>query len=305
MSTTTNGNLLPVYSCKKLMLWPMVDETNETYGDPISLEGDLMTYDDSVSTNTSKLYGDGQVAAVDVIESDGTLALGIHGLSDEVYAKLFNALKKQTTTGSITSVTEDGTEMSPYFCVALSAPCNGEHVVNLRKWMKVRFGKFGESVQQKTDNKTYSTPTLNGSYLANSRLGVKRARAAGVDISTVAGAAFEANWYGNPEYTGGDGMVNSTIITADGTATTNGATVATGSAIVMTGAASGGTSPYTYAYSYQRRGSNTWTSLGTGASSTSVTVSADGIYDFKVVATDSKQISIEKVFTLTAETSNG
>ena len=185
----------PIYNCKELYIWPMTDEDTETYGDPVILKTRLMTYDDSVSPTSTDFYGDGEVVLVDVDEGKGTLAIGLHGLKNEEMKKIFSMIESGTT---IKTYSETGEEVPPYCCVALMAQ-RGKTVVNLRKWPKVRFQKMQESVQQKTQQRTYSTPTLTGEFIKCERLGYKRARAE-VDLSTEGGAAFKTAWYANADY---------------------------------------------------------------------------------------------------------
>ena len=246
----------PIYNCEKLYIWPMIDEENEIYGSPIVLVKKLMTYDDSTANNTTDLYGDGVVTDTAVDEGAGTLALGIHGLTDSEFAKIYGV----SIDGG--SVVETGEEVPPYCCVALMAR-KGKNIVTLRKWMKVRFAKHTESVQQKQGNTTYSTPTITGTFVLCERLNAKRVRRT-VDLSTSAGAAMADAWFDDPNCIN-FALTNTSYITS-GSATapiTDFDNVDLGE-ITLHGAASNGTSPYTYTYQYKRSSNSRWINIGTG-----------------------------------------
>lgn len=196
MSNATNQqNIRPIYNCERLVITPMTDSEKETYGTPYEFTKRLMSYDDSVQTNTTDLYGDGVIVESSVEEGPGTLVLGIHGLTDDEYAAISGA---EVDSNGV--VIETGEEEPPYCCVALIARI-GKDKVNLRKWPKVRFQKMPENVQQKQGNKTYSTPTLTGSFVRCERLNCKRARMSQIAESTTNKDKIEA-WLTNPDYLG-------------------------------------------------------------------------------------------------------
>lgn len=198
------SKLLPIYNCERLYIFPMTDEENEVYGNPIILTKKLMTYDDSTSTNTTSLYGDGEIVDSAVDEGEGTLALGIHGLTDEEFSKIYGA---EVRNGS---VVETGEEVSPYCCVALMAR-KGKNTVVLRKWPKVRFAKHTESVQQKQGNTTYSTPTITGTFVKCERLNAKRVRRTIKDTTSSAAQSFITHWFDDPDFLGST-VVNQSYI---------------------------------------------------------------------------------------------
>lgn len=285
----------PIYNCEKLYIWPMIDEENEIYGSPIVLVKKLMTYDDSTANNTTDLYGDGVVTDTAVDEGAGTLALGIHGLTDSEFAKIYGV----SIDGG--SVVETGEEVPPYCCVALMAR-KGKNIVTLRKWMKVRFAKHTESVQQKQGNTTYSTPTITGTFVLCERLNAKRVRRT-VDLSTSAGAAMADAWFDDPNCIN-FALTNTSYITS-GSATdpiTDFDNVDLGE-ITLHGAASNGTSPYTYTYQYKRSSNSRWINIGTGeyasTATQTFTPTAEGSYDFIISAKDSAGAVVDKAFTLT------
>ena len=184
----------PIYNCERLVITPMTDEETETYGTPYEITKRLMSYDDSVDSSTTDLYGDGVLVESTVEENPGTLALGIHGLTDEEYAAIFGIDYDSD------AIIESGEEEPPYCCVALMTRI-GKNTVNLRKWPKVKFKKMTESVQQKQGNKNYSTPTLNGTFVQCKRLGCKRARKC--DVVEDASASVIEAWLTRPDYLGG------------------------------------------------------------------------------------------------------
>lgn len=197
MSTVNATAIKPTYNCCNVMIWPMTSESNETYGDGIDFTGKLMTYDDQVSSNTAKLYGDGIIAQVDIDETDGTLTLGLIDVPQTAYEKLFGTPAAVGTT--IKTIAETGEEAPPYCCVALMAQ-TGPNTYNFRKWPKVRFAKMNETVQQKEENRNYATPTLTGTFIKCKRLGYKRAKVWDVDITSEGGAAFKTSWYASPDF---------------------------------------------------------------------------------------------------------
>ena len=80
-------------------------------------------------------------------------------------------------------------------------------------------------------------------------------------------------------------------------------TVTAGTKVSITGAASGGTSPYTYAYYYKRSTNTKWNKIGTEfgtATSASFTPASAATFDVKVIVKDSTGKTAEKKFTVKA-----
>lgn len=74
--------------------------------------------------------------------------------------------------------------------------------VNLRKYFKVAFKKHDETVTQQEENGiNYSMPTLNGTYVKNTTLGMKVARRE-VDPTTTEGAEIIEKWFTQATYIG-------------------------------------------------------------------------------------------------------
>lgn len=293
----------PIYNAERLVLWPMINEAAETYGNPIDFTDRLMTYDDNVAVSTSKFYGDGKPIIVDVDEDSGTLVLGIAGLHGDEFANLFDVSQTSVTINGQTFsiINENGEEVPPYFCVALMAQTD-KNVFNLRKWPKVRFQKIGESVQQKTNTRTYSTPTLNGEFIKCNRLGIKRSRCTDVNITTTAGIALVNNWFGAADWFGGTTTFSDlkciTDFARSGAISLNdGDTILVGDTIKAIGAASGGTAAYTY--------ENTVTIHTSAVVQETVPaagyeVQAAGTYTFKSVVTDGNSNTAERKITVIA-----
>ena len=293
-----NNWIKPIYNCERLVIWPMTDEENEVYGDPIVLTRRLMSYDDNTDSSTTDLFGDGIIVDSDVDEGKGTLALGIHGLSDEEEA-MINGIRMQDGT-----LVETGEEVPPYCCVALLAR-RGKNIVTLRKWPKVRFAKHQETVQQKQGSKTFSTPTLNGTFVYCERLHAKRLRKT-VDLSTVEGAAFMEGWFGSPEFISADELVNTSYLTYQGESEAISGAVHEGS-VIINGAATGGTAPYTYSYYYQVLDGGAWstyTPVGENVTTASTAVSVDAglTYRLKAIVRDNIGQEVSRTFRFTAVT---
>lgn len=197
MAIKTKINKRPFKNCKRLVMWKMTDEENETYStDVLDFTNRLTTYTDSVATNTTPLYGDGEDIEDAVSEGTGTLQLGIHHLADEERVELYGE-----TANSSGAIISTGDEIPPFFCVALAAE-KRDGTLNLRKYFKTIFQKHEESVNQQESNGTsYSMPTLNGSYSKNKALGMKSVRVE-VDPNTEEGAAFITKWYASATFIG-------------------------------------------------------------------------------------------------------
>lgn len=191
---TRINNKRPFYNCRRLTMWKMTDEETETYSEtPLSFEKRLTTYSDTVETNSTQLYGDGELVETATSEGAGSLSLGIHHMTLDERVQIYNETDEDGT------VISTGREIPPYMCVALIAAKRG-NIVELRKWMKVVFQKHEESVtQQENNGVSYSMPTLSGTYSENTALGVKVARAE-VDASTTEGKAFIENWFTTANY---------------------------------------------------------------------------------------------------------
>lgn len=297
MAIAATVNKRPFKNCKKLVMWKMTDEENETYSaSKISFEKRLTTYTDSVETNSTPLYGDGENIEDAVSEGPGSLTLGIHHLADDERIQIYN--ETAVSSGAVVST---GDEIPPYMCVAVEAEKrNGR--LNLRKWFKVCFKKHEESVtQQESGGITYSMPTLNGTYSKNNRLGYKVVRVE-VDPTTEEGQEFITNWYANAEFIGNGNMVNSSKMKLSSTTLYSGDSITSGDTVTFFGSATGGTTPYKYSFYYRAVGSDNWTVKAENTSTQSmtqeITVTTATDYNFKIVVSDANGVSLTKLWTI-------
>ncbi len=76
--------------------------------------------------------------------------------------------------------------------------------------------------------------------------------------------------------------------------------VTPGTKITLKGAASGGTSPYKYAFLYKRSSNAKWITIGTAYTTTSASFTPEGIcsYDVKIAVKDANSVVVSKVFTV-------
>lgn len=126
--------------------------------------------------------------------------------------------------------------------------------------------------------KTYSyTPKNAGTYQV--RVSCK----GGNDVTAYNTAGFVVN---------APALVNSSTIS-----TTN---ITLGNSATVTGKASGGVSPYTYAYYYKNSSSSSWTTVSAFSSKTSAVIkpTAAGTYTVKVTVKDSAGTTTDKTFSL-------
>ena len=80
-------------------------------------------------------------------------------------------------------------------------------------------------------------------------------------------------------------------------------TTSVGVPVTLTGSASGGTSPYKYAFYYKKSGTSSWTTIGTAfstATSASFKPTEAATYDLKVTVKDSASMTSDKTFTITS-----
>ena len=94
--------------------------------------------------------------------------------------------------------------------------------------------------------------------------------------------------------TAADPLANNSTISA-----TN---IVVGKSVTLTGKASGGTSPYKYAFYYKKSTDSSWTTSGTAfgtATTAAIKPEAAGTYNVKITAKDSTSATADKTFTLT------
>ena len=90
--------------------------------------------------------------------------------------------------------------------------------------------------------------------------------------------------------------------------TINNTTIALGNSVKLTGKATGGTTPYTYAFYFKRSSNIIWKTLGTEwgtASTAKVVPTAAGYYDFRVLVKDATGRAVTKTFKVTVKEDTG
>ena len=290
------AKLPPIYNAEQLTIWPMIDEESAIYGEPLNFTKRLMSYDDSVTSATQTFYADVYPIIIDVDEDKGTLALGISGLTGVEFAKIFGISPEAVTVSGaeFKVINETGDEVPVYCCVALAAQ-TGKTIYNLRKWQKVRFQKITESVQQKTATRTYSTPTLTGEFIKCERLGIKRSRITGVDVSTTAGQNLKASWFEYADWVGQQSLINTSTFMRGGLAPIDdGDWLLADDVVTVTNSATGGAGTNSYTNTYKAPGASSYSSI----TSDGVTITTAGTYYFKSVVTDAQSNTSTKEITV-------
>ena len=190
----------PPINVEKLVIWSMTDEDNETYGEALDFDKRFMTYTDSIATNSVSLYGCG--VAVDKATSlgEGSLSYGIHAFTAEERVAIFGETKNAEKDIVVTT----GNEIIPYVATAhMTKKRDGK--VNLYKYFKVQFPPNEDSVQQISDgNITYSTLTINGTYVRSESQDAMRAIAYDVDPESSEGKTLIEKWFSQADYIGAD-----------------------------------------------------------------------------------------------------
>lgn len=188
MSNTTST--APV-NVKKLVIWSYVNGEESTK--TLDLEGRLMGYKDTLSSNSTTLNGDGKVTDVAYGVSGGTLEIDIHELTDAERVAIYG--EKQVKGANVTTDSDN----PPYVAVALIVERN-DGTVNLHKWFKVKFTPNDENVVQISDGKkTYSTISLQGTYIDNGTVGYRASRRR---LNPTTDTNIITQWTTNADYIG-------------------------------------------------------------------------------------------------------
>lgn len=188
MSNTTST--APV-NVKKLVIWSY--ENSAESAKILDLEGRLMGYKDTLTSNSTNLNGDGKVTDVAYGVSGGTLELDIHELTDTERTAIYG--EKQVKGANVTTDSDN----PPYVAVALIVERN-DGTVNLHKWFKVKFTPNDENVVQISDGKkTYSTISLQGTYIDNGTVGYRASRRR---LNPTTDANIITQWTTNADYIG-------------------------------------------------------------------------------------------------------
>lgn len=159
---------LSPYNVQKLVMWKY-DEEKSTYDAPISFEGTTMSYKDSISSNSTELYGDGNLIDIAAVKNKGTLEIGVSvDFRGENRKKIFGELFENSA--NITT----SNDVIPIVAVALMTTTSTGKI-NLRKWFKTIFNPNDDEVKQIESSATFSTATITGTYFPDSD-GKMRAR---------------------------------------------------------------------------------------------------------------------------------
>ena len=186
---TTLGVKTPI-NVKRLAMWKITECTSsDTYGTVIDFDKRLMNYQDSLSVARAELYGYGELMETVSKPTSGALTIGIHALKPAERGAIFGE-----TIGTDTA-TLKGEEVSPYMVVALAEELPNGHW-NLYKYYKTQFapGQSG-AAQVEGSNITFSTTTLNGTYIKNGRVGKMRDIRFDVDPTSDDGSAAIETWF--------------------------------------------------------------------------------------------------------------
>ena len=288
----------PPINIERLAMWKMTDEDNETYGSVMDFDKRIMSFRDTLSTNSTALYGAGIVVDRATTINEGTLTYNVHALTADERNNVYGETKN-----SANAVITASDDIIPYVATA-HATKKRDGKWNLYKYFKVQFQPNEESTEQITQgNMTYSTIVLNGTYMQSEVHEAMRAILFDVDPKTTAGAATIANWFANPLYVGIGGMTNTSTIKVGDDVIEDGGTITSGSTVTFNGSATGGTSPYKYSFYYRAVGSDNWTAKAEGSSTATatqaITVVSSTDYEFKLVVKDANGVSLTKIYTVT------
>lgn len=185
----------------KLVMW-VYDEDNETYGSPISFDGTVMSYKDSLSSSPTELYGCGCLIDIATVKNKGTLELGVSfDFRGENRKNIFGELFQNNA--NITTAND----VAPIVAVAvMTTTSTGK--VNLRKWFKAVFNPNDEEVKQVETSATFATAAITGTYFPDSD-GRMRARMDHLDETT--DKTLIEKWFADAEYIGEESADEETV----------------------------------------------------------------------------------------------
>ena len=184
----TLGARTPI-NVARLAMWKITEgNTEDTYGPVIDFDKRFMSYTDDVATATAPLYGCGELMDSVSKITQGNLVLNVHALK----ASERGAVLGETVASDTATLT--GKEVAPYMVVALAEELPNGHV-NLRKYYKTQFTQGQIGTQQTDTGVTFSTTSLNGTYIKNGRVGKMRDIKFDVDPTTEEGSAIYESWF--------------------------------------------------------------------------------------------------------------
>lgn len=184
----TLGARTPI-NVKRLAMWKITEGTSsDTYGSVLDFDKRFMSYTDNLNVATAQLYGCGELMDSVTKITQGALAINIHAFKASERAALFDE------TVATDTATLKGTEISPYMVVALAEELPNGHW-NLYKYYKTQFAPGQTGSQQSDTGVTFSTTTINGTYIKNGRVGKMRDIKFDVDPTTDEGSAAVEAWF--------------------------------------------------------------------------------------------------------------
>ena len=198
---SNNGAKKTAVNIKNTTIFAMTDEEQETYSTtPLDLSDRARSFTDSPTTNSTELWGDGELQEIAYSGGTGTLTLALNFLTDTDRQTIFG----ETVKNGSNIVTGD--EVPPTVCVAFKTECTKDgKIVNLYKYFAVTFPPNEETVAQIEGNSVnYSTIQIQGNYRKNHTLGMVKAFKRHVDTSTDEGKALVENWFKTAAFIGNE-----------------------------------------------------------------------------------------------------
>lgn len=298
---------------RNIVIWPFTNAKTEICGAAHAFGERAKSASWSLNANTQYVNSDGVTVGSYTGTPRGSGTLGLTELtageremllSNKITAVIVGA----TSADSIEVVNTGKNDVAPCVRMAFMTDCD-DGTVNLYKFLRAQFSPYEKNVDQINESgqpsfATISLPFTFFNTFSQSGLEGKLYEAKHVNPSTSTGAAFIANWFADGDFVGSStGMSNTSSIKVGTTVIQAGGTIASGSTVTFDGSASGGTSPYKYSFYYQADGSDTWTAVAenssTASATASITVTADTLYSFRIVAIDSNGVAITKTIQAT------
>lgn len=197
MATKVTVKAKPPINIEKLVMWQMTDEDTETYGTAMDFDRRVMSFRDTLTTNSTSLYGTGVVVDRATTVSEGALTYNVHALTADERVAIYGETKN-----SANAIITTSDDVVPYVAVA-HATKKRDGKWNLYKYFKVQFQPNEESTEQITQgNITYSTITLSGTYMESEVHEMMRAVMLDVDPTSTAGQTIITSWFTTATYVG-------------------------------------------------------------------------------------------------------
>ena len=292
-------------NCRGGVIWPFSDQDNEICGTAHPLGKRMKNFSLSLAASTQYVNSDGVTVGSWTGVPRGTLTLGLSGLTPEEKAMIHGqTIHAFSSLPGVNGNSIGEKDIAPYLRAAWITD-REDGKVNLYKVLRVKFQPNEKSVEQinESGNVTFSTISLQGDFFnsQSETLSGKLYTVEGVDPTTTAGATFITNWTSIGDFVGAGGISNNSRIKVGAITVPDGGTIDSGSTITFEGLASGGESPYTYAFAYKAEGSDAWTEAEASGStgSAEITVVSSTVYYFRLTATDSNGVTISRQLSAT------